>query len=434
MDNHQKEAKGFSFPISIATSSTLSQHPQLSTMLSIQQWHLSMLMFIISIPLVLGISSCSQCRPLDLQRAPGIGIDLTMAYGAASIRFRNSTPRPLGIINGTAEYQAAMQLLAEEWAKPYSMFGPIQTQRRQDTDGIFQRWRWGLSLWTWPLFEAASPPAQPTYLNPAAAHDEYASIVSMLSALKSLIFETAQPPLKYHSVYLSIPDIPYAGWRYNHYFKFLCSLAGLEMLGSSSASLHALQYNGVKNWYGPGDEPPPHIDFFYPHNMLTISYNAASLGVSLSTRDGGWVSTADRVNQSTRHGADNIHAIVGYWDEVRALLLDVIGDAAIDYVLIIGSHAREGDLLQVLQNVITGHGNIDPSVLDRYVQGPAFKENKEADLFASAGQAAVLARFGMQTGYEACLVPDHCPVDDEDIFKHEDWWSILGIPDTEGIQ
>jgi hypothetical protein len=90
--------------------------------------------------------------------------------------------------------------------------------------------------------------------------------------------------------------MPHLDWRHNHYFELLCSFAGLEMLGTRSASVHVLHYHEIKNWYGPGDEPPPHIDFFYPRNMLTISYNAARLGISLITRDLGWLFESDRIN------------------------------------------------------------------------------------------------------------------------------------------
>jgi hypothetical protein len=90
-----------------------------------------------------------------------------------------------------------------------------------------------------------------------------------------------------------------------------------------------------------------------------------------------------------------------------------------------GSHPREARLLQVLQDIVSDRVNMISTVLERYLQRPASEEEREVDLFAAAGEAAVYARFGMQTGYKACVVPDHCPVDDEDVFGDEDWWDNI---------
>ncbi|KAL2811820.1 hypothetical protein BDW59DRAFT_155448 [Aspergillus cavernicola] len=278
---------------------------------SLSLWHLATVLLKIYIPLALSVSDCPECRPLDLQRAPGVGIDLTMAYVTASIRFRNGTTRPLAVINGTAEYRAAMQLIVEEGMNPEDTPWPLPAQSQQNTFVPSKGWGWWIPWATYP--------------DPIPIPDHYTAIGSMLATLKLSVLDPLEPPLKYNSVYLSVPDIPNADWHYTRRFELPCSLAGLEMLGGRVATSHALRYNGVKDWVGPGDEPPPHIDFFYPRNMLTISYNAASLGITLSTRDAGWLFTGGRVHQSTRLGADNVNKIMGYWDEVRKLSANIIG-------------------------------------------------------------------------------------------------------------
>jgi hypothetical protein len=160
--------------------------------------------------------------------------------------------------------------------------------------------------------------------------------------------------------------------------------------------------------------------------MLAINFNVASLGVSLSTRDLG----CDPVKafQSPRHGADNIRNIDGFWDEVQELLPTTIGDALMDHILLIGSHAREVGLVQALARVIERSPNIDPALLDRYL-GYESEEEKRDALFAAANQATLSARWGMKSGYVFCIVPDHCPVDkgrDEE-FEGVDWYQILGV-------
>jgi hypothetical protein len=319
-----------------------------------------------------------------------------------------------------------MRLLTGEWQKPNNSLRVLEYLRQKKAEESFMGWRSWWDPSTWFSGGAASPPPLSPHSDSVLVPEDYAPIVSMLAVVKSMIFDTVKPPLKYRSVYLSIPDIPNAGWRYNGHISILCDLAGLEMLGGSYASLHALHYHGVKHWFGPGDEPPPHIDFFYPRNMLVISYNTASLTISLCTRHLGVIDPG-RTTQSALHGADNMGAMVGYWDGVQSLISDVIRKTLVDYVLVMGSHAREARLLRVLQDIVADHVNINASVLERYVQGPASKEEREADLFAAAGQAAVSARWGMQTGYIDCIAADDCPVDDEDVFGDENWWEILGV-------
>jgi hypothetical protein len=50
-------------------------HLNPSTMLSSQPWALVMVLVMVSMPLVLGTVDCSECRPMDLQSAPGIFSD-----------------------------------------------------------------------------------------------------------------------------------------------------------------------------------------------------------------------------------------------------------------------------------------------------------------------------------------------------------------------
>lgn len=281
----------------------------------------------------------------------------------------------------------------------------------------------------WP-----SQAAETTIPIPLPIPDHVIAISSMLATLRSSVLDQLDPPLKYNQVALSIPDIPEPKRGYTNPFKTACHLAGLDMFVILIASNQALLYNDVKDWHGPGNEPPPHINFFYPRNMLTISYNPASLGITLHTRDEeGWVSWDPMVHHSTLLGADSVHETTGYWDEVRELLVEVIGDAPVDYIQLIGSHAHDRSLIQVLQNVIASRGNINPAVIDRYIQGNVSEKDQEAALFASANHAAIRARYGMLTGFETCLIPKRCPVDDDKQFEVDDWWSILGIPNTNFI-
>ncbi|KAL2785091.1 hypothetical protein BJX66DRAFT_68086 [Aspergillus keveii] len=387
-------------------------------------WKMTMAIFIAYLPVALGVVECHECRPLDLQQAPGVAIDLTMAYATASIRFRNGTIRPLAMINGTTEYREAMKTIiqgsiaGEKW--PWHTI--IQTQYIPYT-----KWWWPVVWAKFRVQNAISPPnLDPIYPDPIPEY--YIAIAAMLSDLKSSVLDPLDPPLKYNKVFLSVPDAPPFIYEIVNRFELPCSLAGLEMLGGDLASLHALKYDGVDDWWGPGNEPPAHIDFYYPRMMLTISFNAASLGVSLSAR---YLGSRDPIEafQSPRHGADHIQHINGFWDEVQELLARTIADAPVDHILLIGSHAREVSLVEALARAIERSGDIDPSLLDRY-QANASEDDRREELFGSANQATWSARWGMKSGYSFCIVPDHCPVDEggDEEFAGVDWYEILGVP------
>ncbi|KAF9883319.1 hypothetical protein FE257_003737 [Aspergillus nanangensis] len=310
-----------------------------------------------------------------------------------------------------------MQLIVEQGTDAKDISLPLYIQS-QPSKG----WLWWMPN-IWP-----SQAAETTIPDPISIPDYITAISSMLATLKSSVLDQLDPPLKYNQVAVSMPDVPGLNRHYPDLFKLSCHLAGLDMFVILIASNQALLYNGVKDWNGPGNEPPPHINFFYLRNMLTISYNPASLAITLHPRDvDGWVSWDPMVNHSTLLGADSVHEITGYWDEVRKLLAEMIGDAPVDYIQLIGSHALHRGLVQVLQDVIASRDNINPAVLDRYIQGNASEQDKEDALFASANHAAIHGRYGMLTGFATCLISPNCPVDDDKQFEEEDWWSILGI-------
>ncbi|KAJ0426755.1 hypothetical protein BJY00DRAFT_306750 [Aspergillus carlsbadensis] len=342
-----------------------------------------------------------------------------MAYSATSIRFRNGTVRPLAIINGTAEYKEAMKSLVEESPDPHNWprLPIVKTHYIPYT-----KWWWPVVWAKSRIQDAISPPnLEATY--PDRIPDKSIAIATMLSMIKSSVLNPLDPPLKYNKVFLTVPDAPLKNHMIVRRLELPCSLAGLDMLRGSLASRQALRYDGVEDWDGPGIEPPAHIDFYYPRNILTISFNSASLGVSLSTRYLGGINPV-KAFQSPRHGADKVHTIHGFWDEVQELLATTIADAPVDHILLIGSHSRERGLLQALTTVIEQSGNIDPSLLDRY-RGNASDDDRREALFAAANQATVSARMGMETNYQHCIAPDHCPVDEGG--DEEDWYEILGV-------
>ncbi|KAF9895296.1 hypothetical protein FE257_000200 [Aspergillus nanangensis] len=296
-------------------------------------------------------------------------------FGIPSIHFKNGTTRPLAVINGTAEYRAAMQIMVEQGTDVNEISWPLYIQGQQSSPASSNSWTWWMpNIWGSQAAEAISIP------------DHLTAIGAMLATLKSSVLDQLDPPLEYNKVALSLPDILGMNWQYRERFRIPCDLANLEMFGS----------------------------------LITRKTNR--YGMIIPDRP---------VHQSTRLGADSVDEIGGYWDEVRKLLADTIGDAPVDYIQLIGSHAYDSGLVQALQDVIVSRDNINPAVLGRYMQGNASEQDRQDALFTSANHAAIGARYGMLTGFYECdMMPRDCPVDDDKQFVwDDDRWIFMGVSD-----
>ncbi|KAL3493944.1 hypothetical protein BJX62DRAFT_59770 [Aspergillus germanicus] len=162
---------------------------------------MTMAILIAYLPFALGVVECHECRPLDLQQAPGVAIDLTMAYATASIRFRNGTTRPLAMINGTAEYREAMKTIIQESI----------TGEKQPWHNIIQTQYIPYTEWWWPVVWAkfrvqnAISPSNFDPIYPDPIPDHYIAVASMLADIRSSVLDPLDPPLKYNKVALSVP-------------------------------------------------------------------------------------------------------------------------------------------------------------------------------------------------------------------------------------
>ncbi|KAL2822696.1 hypothetical protein BDW59DRAFT_163679 [Aspergillus cavernicola] len=307
-----------------------------------------------------------------------VGIDLTMAYGAVAIHFKNGTTKELGQIDGSSEYLATMRSLAEG-AKIFHNPNPLTEQQLQLHESartfypspFIRDWWWSLKAWNNRILEqiglSAHPADEANAPNPYTPDKWIDVVADMLLNTKSTIIDTVDPPLKYNNV-----------------------LAGLGHLDGYIVSYNSLQYDGKEvefnEWGEEGYTPSG------PYAMLVVSYNAASLGITLNTRQLGtpW---PERLVESPQHGANQRNGSEEYWDEVKELLEDVIWDEAVDHVLLLGSHAYDTDLIRAIQGIVEGHTNINSSILDRYSSsGSDTLRDGNLPLFTAARQAAEIAR------------------------------------------
>ncbi|KAL2855924.1 hypothetical protein BJY01DRAFT_243103 [Aspergillus pseudoustus] len=164
----------------------------------------------------------------------------------------------------------------------------------------------------------------------------------------------------------------------------------------------ALQHDGV-------DFIPDEITETDVEAALVVSYNAASLGLVLRSTGGyDWLQLV-RAPESPAHGAElaQHNEPREHWYQVQNLLESVIDDEPINHALLLGSHAKDPDLLSALKEVLLNrHDNIMPSVLDRYMSPDSgLRQGKDRLLFHRARAAATTARFGMEeiTNYYWCM-------------------------------
>ncbi|KAL2818071.1 hypothetical protein BJX63DRAFT_429395 [Aspergillus granulosus] len=338
----------------------------------------------------------AKCIPSDRGDAPGVGIDLTMAYGAVAIHFKNGTTKDAGRIDGTPEYLAAMKSLAED-AQQFHSLRPPEELTYEPTQTFYPPlfiMEWWSSLKAWYTTDDTYSTPDP-YLP-----DKWVEVVAdMLSRIKSEILDTFDPPLQYEGVFTTWPDFEAnTGSLYSVRFRLACRQAGLEHLDGDIVSYHALQYDGIAgDQWDEGD-----YETSGPLAMLVVSYNTASLGISLITREAGML-WPRRLVDSPRHRPALSHGSE-YWDNVKWLLEDVIQDETVDHILLLGSHAYDADLIQAVDDVIQSHGNINSSILGRYRSGISNMHDENLPVFTAARQAAVVARWIMEAN--ACTSND----------------------------
>ncbi|KAL3441088.1 hypothetical protein BJX65DRAFT_289319 [Aspergillus insuetus] len=354
-----------------------------------------MLTFLLFLAL-LGLTH-ADCIPSTRQDAPGVSIDITMAYVAIAVHFENGTTRDIARVDGSPEYLAAMRSLAEDARIFHGLGGPPVDCTSETTQTFYpplfiRDWWWALRAWYGIDTETVPDPYQP---------DGWVDVVAdTLSSIKSDILN----PLGstgYDQIFTTWPDFEAStGSLYRVRFRLACRRAGFEHLDGEIVSWHALGYDGIVLEQDE-DEDDEALD---PRAMLVISYNAASLGITLNIRDGGVV-WPRRLIESLEHGAAQSNGSSAYWDSVKLLLGEVIQDEPVDHILLLGSHAYEADLIRAVQDVVEQHENIKASILERYHGQAVDARDENLPMFMAARQAAAVARDIIRA--RSCDIPNN---------------------------
>ncbi|KAL4884226.1 hypothetical protein BJY04DRAFT_215655 [Aspergillus karnatakaensis] len=318
-----------------------------------------------------------------------------MAYGTVLIHFKNGTIRDLGWVNWSGEHLIIMKELVEEAVIFYDyslLSNDTQTYspRARFYPPIYvTNWMCELRDYIVSIQEklhirTPAPPREPTYPSVSNAYAE-PLLEGMFAKIKSELIDPLRPPLEHNDIFLTWPDFE----------------------AHTVVSYHALEHDGIEL-----DEFDLLLAQGYdyessgPKAMLVLSYNEASLGITLHTRVMGGVEPW-RLAESPEYGASNNNGSGIYWDGVKKLIEDIIQEKPVDHLLLLGSHAYNGEFIKTVGEVLETHPNINSSILDRYNSSKADTVLDEiVPLFMAARQAAKLARGDMETSYQK--QPLHC--------------------------
>lgn len=82
----------------------------------------------------------------------------------------------------------------------------------------------------------------------------------------------------------------------------------------------------------------------------------------------------------------------------------MIGNETVNYLVLLGSHARNLGLFKAVKDILEGQPDVDLSILDRY--DPAISrdsQDEDEPLFTVAREASIVAKSGIETGFHYCI-------------------------------
>lgn len=262
---------------------------------------------------------------------------------------------------------------------------------------------------------------------PARELDTWVSAVAaMLSQIKNTIISTHG--LSYPYISLTVSDFE-ADTRniFKDRFHIAAQDAGLELFQTVTlASRSALGfYGGMKFCHEHASETDTSC---LTNEVLSVSYSEVSLGVTLLTR---WtehpphmpgIFWPQRLSENLELGSESQLRRKDpetYWKAVKSAIEVAVGAGeTVDQVIFLGSEAGSEDLRKLVGDVEREHRPEGKVELVRF-------ETKDDDLgqslFAVARGAAMIAREGMVSGFDVCIVPDYCERDegDEEKWRNE---------------
>ncbi|KAI9709872.1 MAG: hypothetical protein M1812_007580 [Candelaria pacifica] len=220
-------------------------------------------------------------------------------------------------------------------------------------------------------------------------------------------------PINY--VKLSIPtSLANVREIYSDRLTRACRRAGVKELkhhGNMLAAKAVLDLYDISGHDSDEDEPDQTSRITRVSNVFALDYSRTSFGVALLTNYLGLLHPEQGGNQYFSLGANSPlrhHNEYKYWMDIKAIIEESIKPLLaeeIDYLVLLGESAAHPAFLQMIKEVFHINPNVNPS---------DYAKSTEEHLYVAARGVARIARYGMRYGFEACIMPDHCPVLEEE--------------------
>ncbi|KAK0108572.1 hypothetical protein ONS95_003370 [Cadophora gregata] len=340
---------------------------------------------------------CSECPSVHLQRAPGIGIDLTVAYGTAAINFHNGTIRNVAKIDGSPQYIAAMKALVAD----------SELVSRNESSKLP-----GLEFSTTSRPISLFPLGIPfLYPRPQISSDrQVIAIKSLLVELKTAINATAR--LSYPYIYVSYPDTIAQVNTHRGRFDTAAEEAGFDIVGARGSSRSILYDHRMHRCCIVEDEDESCVGEPCATEvkvLLAVSLTEKSLETAVLTRTidswamPGRIKTAINVGLglSSSKYIDN----KSYWSKVRDAVKNSIGKDMVDRVMFLGEHWENKELRDTVHEVLAekaSDGSLDTAPFEDKIL------NTSSGLWSAARGSAVAAKGLLLDHLDGCVPDDSC--------------------------
>ena len=301
---------------------------------------------------------CGECRPIELQEAPGVGISLSPGYGSVAVRFFNgSTVDVLGGPASSAYLEAMNQLerLNTSQISCMAMPSPISA------DAVQNNWLG----WIGALLPTIPPlPAMHQQLLPRA-ESKAADLDILLDPLVSMIqtlFNAARSThdLKYNKFYLALPDFfKHKGYLLRSRLESRISILGLEAFPHrywTQSQAAAFSLYGLEDCWGDPSWDNTRYDCERYHdrsiqNMLSIELDEQYFGLRLMKRDDGvFFYHLGTIESYMYNGTESLLALQdseAYWSWVRERIAEqsTADGEPIDLIALYGTQAKSPELI-----------------------------------------------------------------------------------------
>ncbi|RDL40781.1 uncharacterized protein BP5553_00760 [Venustampulla echinocandica] len=336
--------------------------------------------------------TCDQCVPRELIVAPAVGFDLTLTYGTVAIRYHNKTVVSVGRVNGSDDYKAMMNRLAEPYNLKYPPFDNIRDRLQWQYDQAQRRFRQSRGLPSTPDIETLS------------------HFLGQLNRLAEESTPESIPPAVFPSL-PEIPNLPFGDFDEALGWVNLTRLRSYKSTPSPvnqfNTAFAGMGYGICTHWSNVEQCDSEEVSQPVRHT-LTISYTADEFVVERSTSVTAYWIYRDARDRTPALGSShrplhNPDSIKDYWEQVgdRIKLVALAGGdpRSLDTLVLMGESAQNKQLLDTIWKALSELGKVD---LYSALQTPQFTTE-----FVAARGAAEMAKRA-QAGPNGCVERELC--------------------------